>query len=118
SDSWRVLAACAAACVFLVWCGKKDEASAAQGSAGAPPPMPVTAIRVAPQKVPISLEAVGQAEGSRDVEIRARVSGIIERRLYDEGTTVQPGKVLFVIDPAPYELAVQEARAALMQERS
>src|SRR4051794_30677730 len=115
----RAFLAASAAAFLLSACGKHDEGSAKAGAAGAaPPPLPVTTIRVATQKVPISIEAVGQAEGSRDVEIRARVSGILERRLYDEGTPVQPGKVLFVIDPAPYELAVQEARAQLLQERS
>ena len=68
--------------------------------------------------MPISLEAVGQAEGSREVEIRARVSGILEKRLYDEGAAVPAGKILFIIDPAPYDLAAQQARAALQQERS
>src|SRR2546423_3065342 len=114
---WRVSAACAAA-FFISSCGKHEGAAGQANAAAAPPPLPVTTIRVAMQRVPISLEAVGQAEGSRDVEIRARVSGILERRLYDEGTAVQPGKVLFVIDPAPYELAVQEAKAALLQEQS
>jgi membrane fusion protein (multidrug efflux system) len=60
---------------------------------------------------------VGQAEGSRDVEIRARVSGILEKRLYQEGDAVKSGQPLFVIDPAPYDLAVQQAKAALQQER-
>ena len=105
------------AAVLLAGCSKHEAANApAQGAA--PPPLPVTAIRATAQRVPISLEAVGQAEGSRDVEIRARVSGIIEKRLYDEGAPVPAGKVLFIIDPAPYELAVEQARAALAQEKS
>ena len=79
--------------------------------------MRVTAIRVSLQKVPVSLEAVGQAEGSREVEIRARVSGILEQRLYEEGAPVASGAGLFRIDPVPYELAVQQAKAALLQER-
>src|SRR2546423_7944578 len=96
-------------------CGKHDAANTPAANA-APPPLPVTTIRATAQRVPISIEAVGQAEGSRDIEIRARVSGIIEKRLYDEGTPVPAGKVLFVIDPVPYELAVEQARAALLQE--
>ena len=106
-----------AAVLVLAACSKHEPAGGAAAGA-APPPLPVTAIRATAQRVPISLEAVGQAEGSRDVEIRARVSGIVEKRLYDEGAAVPAGKVLFVIDPAPYELAVEQARAALMQERS
>jgi membrane fusion protein (multidrug efflux system) len=107
----------ALAAVFaLAACGKK-EGDAAKQAGAAPPPMQVTAVRAVTSQVPISLEAVGQAEGSREVEIRARVNGIIEKRLYEEGTPVPPGTTLFQIDPAPYELAVQQARAALQQER-
>jgi membrane fusion protein (multidrug efflux system) len=89
----------------------------ADGASAAPPPMQVTVVKVAQQKVPVTIEAVGQAEGSREVEIRARVSGILEKRLFDEGTPVPAGRTLFEIDAVPYELAVQQARAALQQER-
>src|SRR3954471_4786961 len=110
------VAAIAVSAVLLAACGKGGDAKA--GAAGAaPPPMPVTVIQVASKVVPITLEAVGQAEGSREVEIRARVSGILEKRLYEEGATVTAGQDLFLIDPAPYELAVQEAKAAVAQER-
>lgn len=107
----------AAACSLLAACGPAADAAKPGAAGSAPPPMPVTAIRVKAEKVPVSLEAVGQAEGSREVEIRARVNGILEKRLYEEGAPVAAGQVLFQIDPAPYELAVQQARAALMQER-
>jgi len=111
-------AAVIACALLLAACGKHEGGGAAPAASAAPPPLPVTAIRAEAKRVPISLEAVGQAEGSREVEIRARVSGILEKRLYDEGAAVPAGKVLFVIDPAPYDLAAQQARAALMQERS
>jgi membrane fusion protein (multidrug efflux system) len=104
-----------AALLLLSGCGKKDATAQAQGAA--PPPMPVTVVKVSQQKLPVSLEAVGQAEGSREVEIRARVNGILEKRLFQEGSAVAPGQMLFEIDAAPYELAVQQARAALQQER-
>lgn len=98
-------------------CTKHGNGDSKAAAGAAPPPLPVTVIRVAPQKVPVSLEAVGQAEGSREVEIRARVSGILEKRLYREGAPVAAAETLFVIDPVPYELAVQQAKAALTQER-
>src|SRR6476619_2093438 len=83
-------------------CGKK------QGGPGGPPQaLPVTVIPAASRKVRIVVEAVGQAEGSREVQIRARFSGILEKRLYQEGATVPPGTTLFLIDPAPYELAAE-----------
>ena len=105
--------AVAASATVLAACGKAD----GQGTAAAPQPLAVTAVRAVARSMPISLEAVGQAEGSREVEIRARVSGILEKRAYDEGAAVPEGALLFVIDPAPYELAVQQARAALLQEQ-
>ena len=112
------LALLAAAALLTASCGKKDGAAMAKSQAAAvPPPLEVSAIRVAARKIPVSLEAVGQAEGSREVEIRSRVSGIIEKRLYEEGAAVAAGTVLFRIDSAPYELAVLQARAALVQER-
>src|SRR3954466_11937982 len=114
--SAAVAAAIAVSAVLLAACGKGGEAKA-NAAGGAPPPMPVTVVRVESRNVPIAIEAVGQAEGSREVEIRARVSGIVEKRLYEEGSTVTAGQELFLIDPAPYELAVQEARAAVAQER-
>jgi membrane fusion protein (multidrug efflux system) len=98
-------------------CGKKDGGDA-KAAAGPPPALPVTVVEVRHQKVPISLEAVGQAAGSREVEIRARVNGIIEKRTYDEGSTVRANTTLFVIDPQPYQLAVQDARATLNTART
>ncbi|HSW83624.1 MAG TPA: biotin/lipoyl-binding protein, partial [Usitatibacter sp.] len=103
----RKIAFAIASLLLVSACGKKDGASAG----AAPPPMPVTVVKVTQQKVPVTIEAVGQAEGSREVEIRARVSGILEKRLFDEGTPVPAGRTLFEIDAAPYELAVQQARA-------
>jgi membrane fusion protein (multidrug efflux system) len=118
----RVLAilASAAFSIALASCGKQS-GGADKGGPGAgapPPPIPVTVQKAELQRVPISLEAVGQAEGSREVEVRARVGGILERRLYTEGAPVSAGATLFVIDRAPFEIAAAQARAALSQERA
>jgi membrane fusion protein, multidrug efflux system len=105
----------------LVSCGKDapdGTANKKAGAPGAPQAIPVTVKEVQPQRVPITLEAVGQAEGSREVEVRGRVSGILEKRLFVEGAPVKAGAVLFVIERAPYEIAVAQARAALAQERA
>ena len=113
------LATLAAALLLTAACGKDQAASGdAKAKGAAPPPIPVMVERVQPRRVPISLEAVGQAEGSRDVEVRARVSGILEKRLYEEGAPVRSGAVLFLIDRAPYEIAVAQAKAAVAQERA
>src|SRR5947199_6304633 len=83
-------AACASILLLLTACGKSDSDVAKKDAAkkGPPPAIPVTVLTAEPRRVPIVLEAVGQAEGSRDVEIRARVSGILEKRLYSEGAPV------------------------------
>jgi len=109
---------CASLVMFLFACSKQPADPASQGPAAGPPALPVTVQRMELQRVPISLEAVGQAEGSREVEIRARVTGIVEKRLYAEGAPVNAGAVLFVIDRAPYQIAVAQANAALAQERA
>jgi membrane fusion protein (multidrug efflux system) len=111
----RAFAVLALPLAALWGCG--DKASGATQKSG-PPPVAVATVTVKSQPIPVSLEAVGQAEGSREVEIRARVTGIIEKRLYDEGATVTAGASLFVIDPAPYQSAVDQAKASLIQERA
>ena len=75
----------------------------------------MTVIQVAPQRVPDIIEAIGQAEGSKDVEVRARVSGILEKTLYKEGDRIKAGAPLFQIDRAPFENALAQARAAQSQ---
>lgn len=112
----RVLALLCAA--LLSACGDEPDDAAKKKSAAAPPAIPVTVQRVQTRVVPISLEAVGQAEGSREVEVRARVSGILEKRLFAEGAPVKARATLFLIDRRPYEIAVAQAQAAVSQERA
>ena len=86
--------------------------------AGGPPKpgaMPVTVIEMQPQRVPTSIEIMAQTEGARETEVRARVGGILVKRLYQEGDTVKAGQPLFQIDRAPYEIALAEARARAEQ---
>jgi membrane fusion protein (multidrug efflux system) len=82
----------------------------------APAAVTVSAIEVAPRSVPIVFEAVGRTEGSREVQVRARVAGIIEQQLYNEGDAVQAGAPLFRIERTPFEIELQQARATLAQE--
>ncbi len=82
------------------------------------PPMPVTVRSVTLQTVPVLVDAVGQAEGSKEVEVRARVGGLIERQLYTEGDRVKAGAPLFAIERAPFEIALATAKAALAQEQA
>lgn len=94
------------------------ESSAPAQEPAAPPPMPVTVKRMQIEQVPIAFEAVGQAEGSREIEVRARVSGILEKRVYDEGAPVKAGATLFRIEREPFEIALAQAQAALGEARA
>ncbi|WKB51478.1 efflux RND transporter periplasmic adaptor subunit [Eleftheria terrae] len=107
-----------AAAVLLAACGAKQQEGDGHGGApgGAMPPMPVSVRSVKLESVPLTLEAVGQAEGSKEVEVRARVSGLIERQLYQEGERVKAGAPLYQIERAPFEIALQQARANLGQQ--
>jgi|RhiMetdeSRZDD1v2_1073273.scaffolds.fasta_scaffold23481_6 membrane fusion protein (multidrug efflux system) len=78
-------------------------------------PVPVSTRTVAQSTAPIVLEAVGRTEGSKEVEIRARVSGIVQKHLYSEGSFVRAGAPLFQIERAPFEIALAQAKAAADQ---
>lgn len=98
--------------------------AAAQGGPGGGPgggqmPPPEVVVRaVQPKDMPLSYEFAGRVNGSREVEIRARVAGILLERTYTEGETVKQGDLLFLIDPAPYEAAVARAEAMVQQEQA
>jgi membrane fusion protein (multidrug efflux system) len=96
--------------------GKGPGGPGAPGAGGPPPAMPVTVVEATPRKVPITIEAVGQTEGSREVEVRARVTGVLQQQLFREGEVVKANAPLYRIDPAPFEIALEQARAALAQE--
>ncbi len=93
-----------------------DGQSGPAGKEAPPPEAPV--LTVTPRDLPVTYEAVGQTAGSRDVEVRARVGGILLRRRYEEGQWVKQGTVLFTIDPAPYQAALRRAQGVLAQEEA
>jgi membrane fusion protein (multidrug efflux system) len=97
----------------LAACGKEAAAPAAAATATAP--IAVRVLTVEPRKVPIRFDIVGQVEGSKQVEVRARASGILQKQFYNEGDAVKEGAPLFEIDRAPYEIALAQARAQLAQ---
>lgn len=103
------------AAAVLAGCSGQAEEQAAGGWG----PTPVGVVTVAAQNLPVSQEYVGQTAGSREVEIRARVGGILEQRLYEEGSVVAAGTPLFRIDPKPFEaqLAAAEADVASAEAR-
>ncbi|HSI38435.1 MAG TPA: efflux RND transporter periplasmic adaptor subunit [Methylotenera sp.] len=102
--------------LVLFGCGKKGDA-ASQGG-GQMPAMPVSVIEMQPTSVPISAEAVAQTEGAKEVEIRPRVGGILLKKLFEEGSTIQAGQAMFLIDPVPFQIALSNAKAQLAQQRA
>jgi membrane fusion protein (multidrug efflux system) len=92
--------------------GCSDNKGAAPPAMG---PMPVTVLEMQPQRVPSSIEIMAQTEGARETEVRARVGGILVKRLYQEGETVKAGQPLFQIDRSTYEIAVADAKAKAEQ---
>jgi membrane fusion protein (multidrug efflux system) len=103
------------ALLALAACGKPQPKG---GGFPAFPPASVTVQAVAPQTFPVAFEYVGQTQGSKDVEVRARVTGIIEKRLYQEGSFVKAGQPLFIIDARPYEAQVNAAKADLARAQA
>ena len=108
---------CVSLAILISGCGQQRSDSAHAVIPPAPA-LPAAVLQVAPQRVPITLEAVGQVEGSKEVEVRARVSGILQKRLYNEGDLVRAGAPMFKIDPAPFEIALAQAKAQLAQEQA
>jgi len=105
--------------LIVAACSQGDASQQKKADVKAPPPaVPVTVLQAAPRQVPITFEAVGRTEGSREVQVRARVSGILEKQLYNEGDGVKAGDVLFQIERAPFEIELAQARGTLAQETS
>jgi len=77
-------------------------------------PVPeVATVTVAPQRVALTTELPGRTSPYRIAEIRPQVNGLIQKRLFDEGSDVQAGQALYQIDPAPFQAALDNAKAAL-----
>ena len=83
-----------------------------------PPPPEVAVIEVHPQTVPLTRELVGRLAPTRVAQVRARVAGIILKRVYTEGTDVRQDEVLYQIDPAPLEAALHARDAALAKAQA
>ncbi len=98
--------------MFLVSACSKETAAP---QATTTPPVPVTVVEMLPQNLPTTIELMAQTEGAKETEVRARVGGILLKRLYEEGASVKAGQPLFQIDPAPYELALAEVKAKAEQ---
>ncbi len=97
--------------MFLVACGKGSDVKG-PGSGGAPPPAEVGVVTVTPGDVGLVTELPGRLEASRIAQVRARAAGILQKRLFREGSDVKAGQPLFTIDSAPYAAVVASAKAS------
>jgi membrane fusion protein, multidrug efflux system len=115
----RLTIALACIAALLAACGNKDQAAGPGGGAGGGMPPPEVGVVVAtPHEVGLQTELPGRLEASRVAQVRARAAGILQKRLFREGSDVRAGQPLFQIDPAPYRAAAQSAQAALARAQA
>jgi membrane fusion protein (multidrug efflux system) len=108
---WSVIAVCIGTALFLSGCKKKQALAPAQ------PPV-VEVVEVIPKDVPVTFEYVAQTQSSHLVNIHARVSGFLDKRVYTEGAIVKEGQVLFLMDPKPFQAQLNQAKAALSMQKA
>lgn len=107
------------AALALAACGPSEPAAAPEGQAQqAPPPTEVVVASAQRGDLPLELSYTASTRGSREVEVRSRVSGILLQRRYQEGSFVKEGAPLFKIDPATFQAAVDSAAGALEMEKA
>jgi membrane fusion protein (multidrug efflux system) len=98
-----------AACLVLAGCGRQSAAVAKEP----PAPPEVGVVTIEPQRVALTTDLPGRTSAYLIAEVRPQVSGIIQKRLFTEGADVKAGEVLYQIDPASYQAAYNNAKAAL-----
>jgi membrane fusion protein (multidrug efflux system) len=104
---FRLASILAAAGLALAGCSKPPAAAPER------PPTEVGVITVQPRHVAVVTELPGRLNAYRIAEVRARVAGILTKRLFTEGSDVKAGQVLALIDPAPFQATLDSAQAAL-----
>lgn len=117
----RLGAALAASLVtlsLLAACGKGAGPGGPGGPGGGMPPAEVGVVTVTPGAVGLVSELPGRLEASRVAQVRARVAGIVQQRLFQEGSDVKAGQSLFKIDAAPYQAALASAQANLARAQA
>ncbi|MFI5181419.1 MAG: efflux RND transporter periplasmic adaptor subunit [Thermoanaerobaculia bacterium] len=105
--------------MFLLSCFAFGLGGCTKAKSTAAPPAPVVSVAdVAPADVPVTTEFVAQTQSSHLVNIQARVSGFLDKRMYTEGDVVKSGQVLFQMDPKPFQAQLTQAEAALAQAQA
>jgi membrane fusion protein (multidrug efflux system) len=100
--------------LILAACNPSGGQPGAHGGPGSGmPPAAVSTMTVEPKAILAPFEYTGQTAGSREVEVRARVRGILQSRNFTEGGTVKKGQSLYTIDAAPFQAALAKAEADL-----
>ena len=117
TPSLRALAIAGFSVVVLAACGKQ-EAAGPGGPGGQMPPPEVGVITAQASQVPLQQQLVGRLAPFRSADVRARVPGVLQRRVYEEGSDVREGQVLFLIDPAQLQAALGQSEAALAQAQA
>jgi len=105
------------ALAFVSACNK-DEAAGSGSAQASPQAMPVKVMTVKTEAVTLHRELPGRTSPFRVAQVRARVNGIIEKRLFEEGSEVKAGELLFEIDPAPYQALLDSAKANLARAQA
>ena len=100
---------------FCSGCSGDGSSGDAPATTGQGAPLPVTVVAVEPKTLPVVWDAIGRTEGSREVEVRPRITGILLERAYLEGSYVRRGTVLFRIDPLPFRTALEQIRGVVAQ---
>lgn len=116
-DGRRGWARWAAALAATVWLGLAACSRSPEAVPTASPPA-VTVVAVAQRPVPVYGQYVGQTEAVQTIEIRARVEGFLDQQVAPDGADVRAGDILFVIDPRPYRVALNDAKAQLARDEA
>lgn len=114
-SAWIIVSLLSAA---LAACGQDPDAPAAAGAGAAPPPPEVGVVTVATSDIGLVTELPGRLEPSRVAQVRARAAGIVQKRVFREGSDVKAGQVLYRIDAAPYAAAAASSQAALARAQA
>ncbi len=101
------------AVVITAGCGEEKKEPQGSSQAQELPPLPVEAIVVKREKMPIWIEYTGKTEASKRIEVRARVAGRLEKVFFKEGESLEKGQKLFEIEKTTYEAGVEQAKAKL-----
>ena len=112
SLSWYRLAV-ALSLLLLCGAGCNEVKSASKQETPSAPEVSVTVIQVNPRSVPIHSEYTGNTDATETAEIRARVDGYIEKRLFDAGQIVKADQLLYVLDQRTYNADLQRAKAGV-----